>query len=109
MQNLYSFLSIYYCHSTGTFTPTVTYYILQARQLYYDPEGGTYYEFDTETCQYQVHSRVKLSKKTARSEEGLEKVVDLCSSSDSEDEGGSPTTLVISTSNFFFHGTVHSF
>ena len=59
---------------------------VQATQLYYDPEGGTYYEYDTETCQYQVHSRVKLPKKTARPEEGLEKVVDLCSSSDSETE-----------------------
>ena len=61
--------------------------ILQERQLYYDHEGGTYYEYDTETGQYQVHSRVKLPKKTAQSEDGLEKVVDLCSSSDSEGEG----------------------
>ena len=70
--------------------------VSQATQLYYDPEGGTYYEYDTETCQYQVHSRVKLPKKTAKPEEGLEKVVDLCSSSDSEGEGKE----TISLSNF---------
>ena len=58
--------------------------------MYYDPESGTYYEYDMETRQYQVHSRVKLPKKRRRSrpEDGTGTVIDLCSS-ESESEGQS--------------------
>ena len=68
----------------------------QETQLYYDAEGGTYYEYDPETRQYQVHSHVKLPKKPrSRPEDGVEKVVDLCSSSDSENEGETDMTRIL--------------
>ena len=64
---------------------------LQESQLYYDPECGTYYEYDTETRQYQVHSRVKLPSKRSRSKQKgagqQDGVIDLCSSSESDNEG----------------------
>ena len=75
---------LYIC--TGEPASTVYVYI-QESQLYYDADSGTYYEFDPETRQYQVHSHVKLPKKRPDPEAGVEKVTSLCSSSDSEHEG----------------------
>ena len=76
--------------SAEMFLPHLSYLCPQDSQLYYDPESGTYYEYDMETRQYQVHSRVKLPKKRRRSrpEDGMGTVIDLCSS-ESESEGQS--------------------
>ena len=71
---------------------------LQETQLYFDSDYGTYYEYDQVTHQYQVHSRVKVPKrsrskrkaereKERRERERTESVIDLCSSSGSEGEG----------------------
>ena len=67
---------------------------LQETQLYYDPKERTYYEYDTVTDMYQVHSKVKLPKaKHSRSKWKTEKdrtepVIDLCSSSSASEEEG---------------------
>ncbi len=59
--------------------------IPQDSQLYYDAESGTYYSYDTESRQYQFHSRVKLPPKKKEKEEDRDDVIDLCSSSSSEE------------------------
>lgn len=38
-------------------------FFLQANQLYYDAENGTYYIYDYTTKQYQIHSHVELPSK----------------------------------------------
>ena len=62
---------------------------LQDSQLYYDAGLGTYYYYDPETRQYQIHSKVKIPKKVEpeSDQRDSEDVIDLCSSEEEMFEG----------------------
>ncbi len=43
-----------------TFITIHGFFILQTRQLYYEPSSGTYYQYDATTKRHLVHSRVNV-------------------------------------------------